>query len=77
MDENDLRNDVRDLQVSNAKLGVEVGHLAATVSDLKEVVKELNNALNRGRGALWGISTVAAVLGGAAAVAAQKLLGVH
>jgi len=69
------QQDIADLRVQNATLAGSVEHLATTVAELTTTVQGLRDTMNRGRGALWGISGVAAVLGGAASIAANKLLG--
>jgi len=66
---------IADLRVENAQLAGSVEHLATTVNELRTAVQDLRDTMNKGRGALWGISGVAAVIGGAASIAAQKLLG--
>jgi hypothetical protein len=70
-----LERDINALQISEAKMSVSVEHLASAVAKLDETVGGLRDSMNQGRGALWGISASAALLGGAAAVAAQKLFG--
>lgn len=70
-----LEATVSDLRVENAELTSAVTHLAGSVKGLDETVQSLRDTMNRGRGALWGIGGLASVLGGAAAIAAEKLLG--
>ena len=71
----DLEVQVGDMREDNAALSTEVGHLAEAVHELTITVNGLRDSMNRGRGALWGLGAVASVLGGAASLAANKLLG--
>lgn len=64
------------LEISEAQTAVSVEHLARAVEKLDATVSELRDVMNRGRGALWGIASVSAILGGSASIAAHKFLGV-
>lgn len=72
-----MEDRLRDLEIAHAHLTTNVEHLAKATERLSISVSSLEAALNRGRGALWGIGGVASVLGGAAALAANKLLGLE
>ena len=70
-----LEQTVSDLRVEVAEFAMAAQHNAAANDKLADSVASLEAALNRGRGALWGLGAVASLLGGAAALAANKLFG--
>jgi ABC-type transporter Mla subunit MlaD len=70
-----LENQVGDLRERAGRNDEAIEHLTDNVGKLSDNVAELTAALNRGRGALWAISSGAAVLGAAGSWAASKLFG--
>lgn len=74
-DMRDLDRDVVALKVANAELAVEVKGLSKQVASLETAVKDLNDTMNRGKGALWGIMGIAGALGAVVSTVAKKLLG--
>ena len=70
-----LEQTVSDLRVEVAQFTMAAQHNAQATEQLAATVHGLEAALNRGRGALWGMGAVASLLGGAAAMAADKLFG--
>ena len=73
----DLEIQVGDMREDNARLNEAVGHLAVSVDQLTVTVDGLRDTMNRGRGALYGLGAIASLIGGSAAIAAQKLFGAH
>lgn len=71
----ELERTVSDMRADAAESAADIRHLTEAVNKLTVTVDGLSAALNRGRGALWGIGLAASLLGGSAAMAAQKLLG--
>lgn len=71
----DLERDLSDLRVSDAHLSSSVEHLSESVRELTSTVGELRDTMNRGKGALWTMTSGAALVGGAASYAAAKLFG--
>lgn len=71
----ELDRDVVSLKISNAQLAVTVGSLALQVTALQATVKDLNDTMNRGRGALWGAMLLAGAFGATVATAAKKVFG--
>jgi hypothetical protein len=64
------------LEIDSAKTALSVDHLARAVEKLDSTVQSLRDTMNQGRGALWGIGTSAAVIGGLASYAAHRIFGV-
>lgn len=72
----ELDRDMVSLKISNAQLAVTVASLATQVTALQGAVKDLNDTMNRGKGALWGVMLIAGALGATLATAVKKLLGI-
>lgn len=58
-----LEEIVATLREDNASLSTSVSHLSATLEKLTLKLDELNNTMNRGRGALWVIVGASSVAG--------------
>lgn len=69
----DLERDVTNLRVENAGLGKSVEHLSLSVEKLSEVVQELRDTMNKGRGALWILGSTAAGLGSITTIVAESI----
>lgn len=72
----ELERDVVALKVSNAELTGELRNLRGTVDKLDAAVNNLTEALNRGKGAMWGIMLIAGSLGASLTTIVKKLMGV-
>lgn len=72
----ELDRDMVALKISNAQLAVTVASLATQVTALQAAVKDLNDTMNQGRGALWGVMLIAGALGATIATVIKKALGV-
>lgn len=70
-----LERELTDLRVSEARLSGSVDHLSRSVGELTTTVGELRDAMNRGKGALWTVTSGAALVGGIASYAAGRLFG--
>ncbi len=70
-----LELQVTDLRIAASGANESRGHLADTVEGLTKTVQELRDVMNKGRGAFWAANVIAAVLGGAAGIFANKFLG--
>ena len=70
-----LEEQVTELRVSNATLAVSVEHLAESVRTLTEKVGNLNDTMNRGRGALWVIVGASSVAGAVLATTISSFFG--
>lgn len=63
------------VEIANAKLSVEVEHLAAAVAGLNQTVQGLRDDMNKGRGALWVMLGAASAGGAMLATFAKKMVG--
>lgn len=59
-----LESRVYALHADNARLSESVEHLATAVGGLTNVVQDLRDSMNRGKGALWLFGIMAATIGG-------------
>jgi len=66
---------VRDLEIANAALAVNITHLTNTVADLSRTVQDLRDTMNKGRGALWLALLAAGTIASIITTMAKKLLG--
>ena len=66
----DLEKEVGCLRVDNATLGQSVELLSTNVKALTDVVQDLRDTMNKGRGALWAVCSGSAVAGGIVATIA-------
>ena len=71
-----MEDRVRSLEIANATLAANVEHLSETVRTLASTVNDLNNTMNKGRGALWLMMAVAGSIGAIIVTLAKKVLGV-
>lgn len=62
------------LEIANAKLSTSLEHLTNSVNKLTEKVEDLNDSMNKGRGALWVIVGASTLAGGAISAALTKWL---
>ena len=59
----DLEREVSTLRIDNATLSQSVDHLTQSVDKLTDVVQELRDTMNKGRGAVWAVTTAGGVVG--------------
>ncbi len=71
-----MEDRVRSLEIANATLAANFEHLSETVRTLAATVNDLNNTMNKGRGALWLMMAVAGGLGAVVVTVVKKVLGV-
>ena len=69
----DLEKEVGYLRVDNATLGQSVELLSTNVKALTDVVQDLRDTMNKGRGALWAVCSGSAVAGGVVATVAELI----
>lgn len=70
-----MEDRVRSLEIANAKLATSVEHLSTTVGVLAGQVQNLNDTMNRGRGALWMAMATAGSIGALVATFAKRVFG--
>ncbi|HEU4600509.1 MAG TPA: DUF1515 family protein [Steroidobacteraceae bacterium] len=70
-----LEVEVVELRVQNAEFSGSLTALKEAVSELKCVVQDLRDTMNKGRGAVWLFGIGAAALGGLVSAILKKLLG--
>jgi hypothetical protein len=70
-----MEDRVRSLEIANARLATSVEHLSHNVESLTNVVQELRDSMNQGRGALWIAMGAAGSIGAVIATFAKKLFG--
>jgi uncharacterized protein YlxW (UPF0749 family) len=70
-----LEEGLTEALVQNARLASAVEHLSDSVVDLKVTVNDLNNSMNRGRGALWVIVGASSIAGGVLTATISRFFG--
>lgn len=70
-----LEDDVMDLRVQGAEFNGSITALKEAVDELKEVVQDLRDTMNQGRGAVWLFMSGAAALGALASLILKKIMG--
>lgn len=68
-----LEETVATLREDNASLSTSVEHLSSSLEKLTLKLDELNNTMNRGRGALWVIAGACTLLGAGISAGINKL----
>ena len=71
----DVERDTVALKVGHATLMQSVAQLNHTSQKLEEAINELNNNIQRGRGAIWGMTLAAGGISASIATAVQRLFG--
>lgn len=69
-----LESGVTDLRVNAASVLTSVENLKEAVIELRQVVQELRDTMNKGRGVIWVFGSLSMVIGGAVEALARKLL---
>lgn len=70
-----LEVDVMNLRIQGAEFNGSMTALTKAVDELKEVVQELRDTMNKGRGVIWIFGLGAAAMGGVASAILKKLMG--
>lgn len=70
-----LEERIRQLEIAAGRISVSSEHLAQTVDKFSDVVQDLRDTMNKGRGALWAITAAAGIVGGMVSLVARKFLG--
>lgn len=70
-----LETEVGNLRVQGAEFNSTLMNLKDAVTELREVVQELRDTMNKGRGAIWLFGLGAAGLGGLVSAIIKKAMG--
>lgn len=68
----DLEEKVTQLRIAQGEFATSAGHITAAVEKLEKVVNDLNDTMNKGRGALWLAMTAAGGLGAVTVTIARR-----
>lgn len=71
----EVERDTVTLKVSNATLMQSVAQLNETTARIDEKLEQLNNAMQRGRGAIWGMALAAGGVSASVATFFQRIFG--
>jgi hypothetical protein len=71
----ELDNRVRDLEIAQAKQEVLLEQVAKVLQDNTTAIAELTAALNRGKGAMWGLTAFSTLVGAGVASAISYFKG--
>lgn len=69
----DLEEKVTQLRITQGEFATSARHITTAVEELRKLVADLNNTMNRGRGALWMAMTAAGAFGAVLTTVVKRL----